>query len=98
MSAHSSPLWLRFLWSRADLFLECNQCGAERNRAVKFGGEGLPVVIKPFDKWATPDMMNTATKCCKFVLEPPRSLFGEFDSIQVCPSTKLLKFLTTKLR
>jgi RNA recognition motif-containing protein len=23
-------------------------------------------------------------------------LFGEFDSIQVCPSTKLLKFLTTK--
>src|SRR5262245_38086271 len=57
------------------------------------GAEGLPVVIKPFDKRTTHDMMDTATKCCKFVLEPPRSLFGEFDSIQVCPSTKLLKFL-----
>jgi hypothetical protein len=59
----------------------------------------VPVVIKPFDKWTTQGMMNKATECCKFVLEPPRSLFGEFDSIQVCPSTKLLKFLTTtKLR
>jgi hypothetical protein len=75
---------------RPDLFSECNRCG--------FGVEGLPVVIKPFDKWTTQDMMDKATKCCKFVLEPPRSLFGEFDSIQVYPSTKLLKFLTTKLR
>src|SRR5262249_7838712 len=58
----------------------------------------ISVVIKPFDKWTTQGMMSTATKCCKFVLEPPQSLFGEFDSIQVCPSTKLLKFLKTKLR
>ena len=82
---------------RADLFPEFNQYGSERNRAVKLGVEGFRLSLSlltsghaRYDKYSN--------KCCKFVLEPPQSLFGEFDSIQVCPSTKLLKFLKTKLR